>query len=82
MLINYFDVVKKNVCDYIPKIIITMLVKKTINDCDRQLIAKLYKEEKYEKLFELKTEQENKLHKIRVKIEEIKDILDALSKIV
>ena len=28
MLINYHSVVKKNICDYIPKIVITLLVKK------------------------------------------------------
>lgn len=26
MLFNYFEVVKKNMCDYIPKIILTLLV--------------------------------------------------------
>jgi hypothetical protein len=30
MLVNYHSVVKKNVCDYIPKIVITLLVKKSI----------------------------------------------------
>lgn len=29
----YFDIVKKNICDSIPKTIITFLVKATINRC-------------------------------------------------
>lgn len=81
MLINYFDVVKKNVCDYVPKIIITLLVKKTIQQCDRVLISKLYKEENLDKLFELKTEQENELQKIRDQIRDIEDLIKMIAKI-
>lgn len=44
MLINYHNVVKKNICDYIPKIIITLLVKKSIQDCETVLIRTLYKD--------------------------------------
>lgn len=42
MLFNYFEVVKKNVCDYIPKIILTLLVQKTLNECTTVLIERLY----------------------------------------
>ena len=81
MLINYYDVVKKNVCDYIPKIIITLLVKKTISQCDRVLISKLYKEDNLDKLFELKTEQENDLQKIRDQIRDIQGLLKMIARI-
>ena len=50
MLFNYFEVVKKNISDYIPKIILTLLVQKTIKNCETELIEKLYKPEKIEKL--------------------------------
>ena len=50
MLYNYFEVVKKNISDYIPKIILTLLVQKTIKDCETELIEKLYKPEKIESL--------------------------------
>jgi len=43
MLYDYFEVVKKNICDYIPKIILTLLVSKTLKLCERVLIEKLYK---------------------------------------
>lgn len=42
MLVNYHNVVKKNVCDYIPKIIITLLVKRTTEECETVLIKNLY----------------------------------------
>lgn len=50
MLFNYFEVVKKNVCDYIPKIIITLLFLKTFQMCQNVLIEELYKEEKISEL--------------------------------
>lgn len=50
MLINYHNVVKKNICDYIPKIIITLLVRKTIDDCEGVLIRSLYWESEIERL--------------------------------
>lgn len=79
MLKNYFNLVKKNICDYVPKIIITLLVKKTVNDCERVLISKLYREEKYGTLFEIKTEHETKLMKMKEKIKDIREILKVLS---
>ena len=45
MLFNYFEVVKKNICDYIPKIILTLLVNESISNCEKVLIQKLYKKE-------------------------------------
>lgn len=81
MLHNYFKLVKKNVCDYVPKIVITLLVKKTISDCERVLISKLYKEEKYDVLFQMKTEHENKLMRMKDKIADIKRISQLLAKL-
>lgn len=50
MLVNYHNVVKKNICDYIPKIIITLLVKKSIEDCETVLIKSLYWESEIDRL--------------------------------
>ena len=50
MLINYHNVVKKNVCDYIPKIVITLLVKKSTDDCETVLIKTLYRESEIDRL--------------------------------
>lgn len=48
MLYNYFEVVKKNVCDYVPKIILTLLVKSIMKECENTLIKNLYKEDTIE----------------------------------
>jgi dynamin 1-like protein len=50
MLVNYHNVVKKNICDYIPKIVITLLVKKTTEDCETVLIKNLYWESEIDSL--------------------------------
>ena len=52
LIVSYFNVVKKNVNDSIPKTIITMLVNQSKNICERELISELYKTEKFDYLFE------------------------------
>ncbi len=42
LIVSYFNVVKKNVNDSIPKTIITMLVNQSKNICERELISALY----------------------------------------
>ena len=59
MLYDYFEVVKKNICDYIPKIILTLLVSKTLKLCERVLIEKLYKPELIDELMKESEERIN-----------------------
>ena len=50
-LINvYFNIVRRNLIDYIPKTIITLLVNESVDNCDRELVSSLYKEDKVDEL--------------------------------
>lgn len=63
LIVSYFNLVKKNVCDSVPKTIITFLVNNVImifilqsrEICERELVAKLYKDDLVDDLL-----QENK----------------------
>jgi len=50
LITSYFNVVKKNICDTVPKTIISFLVNGSKNICERELVANLYREESYEEL--------------------------------
>jgi len=50
LIISYYKVVKRNICDSIPKSIITFLVNKTKNICKNELVAALYKDDLYDNL--------------------------------
>ncbi len=79
MLFNYFEVVKKNICDYIPKIILTMLVTKTIETCERELIERLYKPEKISQLLKESEESVVKKKELNAQIAQIKKCLKYLN---
>jgi len=60
-LINaYFNIVKRNLIDYIPKTIITLLVNESCDICDKELVTRLYKEDK---ISELLTKDDNLVKK-------------------
>jgi len=50
LIVSYFKVVKRNICDSIPKAVITFLVNKTKNTCKNELVASLYKDDLYDML--------------------------------
>ncbi|CAD8126124.1 unnamed protein product [Paramecium sonneborni] len=52
LLISYFNLVKKNICDSVPKTIITFLVNQSRNFCERELIGLLYKQELVDELLQ------------------------------
>lgn len=79
MLYNYFEVVKKNMCDYIPKIILTLLVQKTLSECSTVLIEQLYRKEQIVKLMKENDEVVKKKIDLNKKIETIKDSLKNLN---
>jgi hypothetical protein len=71
MIFNYFEVVKKNICDYIPKIVLTLLVKQTIDLCEREIVAVLYKPENVDGLLR---ENPDSVKRHRLLVDEIDDI--------
>jgi len=50
LIISYFNVVKKNINDSIPKTIVTFLVNHCRNSCEKILVSELYVEEEFEEL--------------------------------
>lgn len=79
MLFNYFEVVKKNICDYIPKIIFTLLVGKTIEMCETEIISSLYKPEEIDGLLKENSESENNRKILYSEISELKNCLNYLN---
>jgi hypothetical protein len=52
MLTSYYKLVKKNICDSVPKAIMTFLVYESEDILQSELIKSLYREEKLEELME------------------------------
>ncbi len=50
LIVSYFNVVKKNINDSIPKTIVTFLVNHCRNSCEKILVNSLYVEEQFERL--------------------------------
>ena len=50
LIVSYFNVVKKNVNDSIPKTIVTFLVNHCRNSCEKILVSNLYVEDQFEQL--------------------------------
>lgn len=50
LIVSYFNVVKKNVNDSIPKAIVTFLVNHCRNSCEKILVNNLYVEMQFEEL--------------------------------
>ncbi|KAL4502359.1 hypothetical protein ABPG72_011946 [Tetrahymena utriculariae] len=50
LIVSYFNVVKKNINDSIPKTIISFLVNRALNICERELVNSIYHEELFDNL--------------------------------
>ena len=81
MLGHYFDLVKKNICDYIPKIVLTLLVSKTIDSCEHTLIINLYQPEKIDRLLKLAEDSQAKMDHLLNELENMKECLKLLNNI-
>jgi dynamin 1-like protein len=47
LIVSYFNVVKKNINDSVPKTIVTFLVNHCRNSCEKILVNNLYVEEQF-----------------------------------
>jgi dynamin 1-like protein len=56
LLVSYFNIVRKNVLDAVPKAVMHFLVIKSKTDVQNDLVARLYKEELLEELLAESTE--------------------------
>lgn len=52
LITSYFNVVKKNVNDSVPKTVVTFLVNHCKNSCEKILVNNLYVESEFESLLE------------------------------
>jgi len=50
LITSYFGVVKKNINDSVPKSIITFLVNRSLQICERELVRNLYNEKQFDDL--------------------------------
>jgi hypothetical protein len=52
LIVSYFNVVKKNINDLVPKSIVTFLINESKNSCKNVLVTSLYKEADYDDLLD------------------------------
>lgn len=81
MLFNYFEVVKKNICDYVPKILFTLLVGKTIDICETEIISGLYRPEQIDGLLKENVEAGEQRKLLLTEIGDLKQCLKFLNSI-
>jgi dynamin 1-like protein len=46
----YFKIVKRNLIDYVPKTIITLLVNESCDNCEKELVSRLYSDDRINNL--------------------------------
>ena len=50
LIVSYFNVVKKNINDSVPKAIVTFLINESKNSCEKVLVSSLYRETDFDDL--------------------------------
>ncbi len=79
LIVSYFNVVKKNINDSVPKTIVTFLVNHCRNSCEKILVSNLYKEEKYESLLHEEEAVIGEREKLQKEIGVLKECLDSIN---
>lgn len=67
----YFKIVKRNLIDYVPKAIITLLVNDSCDIAEKDLVIKLYKEDNVEALMTQKSSIRDLKGKINGELESL-----------
>lgn len=82
MIINsYFNVVKKNIGDLVPKTIITFLINESKSTMERELISSLYKDELYDYLLEENSFIKDQRTELKKHIPILRDCMEAIDEI-
>lgn len=68
----YFNIVKRNLIDYVPKTIITMLVNESCDICERELVSRLYRDDKINNLLMRNPSMQSKQKDIEYNLEMLK----------
>lgn len=50
LIVSYFNIVKKNINDSVPKTIVSFLVNRSVNVAERELVSSLYKDDIFDDL--------------------------------
>lgn len=72
LITAYFKIVKRNLIDYVPKTIITLLVNESCDICEKELVSRLYSDDKINNLLMRNPSMQNKQKEIEYNLEMLK----------
>ena len=81
-IVSYFNVVRKNIADYVPKAIMYFMVNTIKDSIQRELVTQLYKEELFDTLLKEDEVIIEKRHNCHQYIRELRSILHQLDNLV
>jgi len=81
LLKSYFNIVRKNVKDKVPKSIMYFLVMRSKNQMQNELVKQLYKEEMIDKLLEEREDVAKQRNELNEKIKILTDAQRILSEV-
>jgi dynamin 1-like protein len=81
LISSYYQVVKNNISDSVPKTIITLLVNKSKNTCKNDLVASLYKDDGFDTLLAENSYIAQQREECRKTLKVLKDCMNVLVEI-
>jgi replication fork clamp-binding protein CrfC len=81
LLVSYFNIVRKNILDTIPKCIMYYLVNNSKNEMQNTIVTKLYKEDLLDDLLSEAPEIVEKRKRTRMKLKRLKNAKDILTQV-
>lgn len=79
LITSYFNVVKKNINDSVPKTVVTFLVNHCKNSCEKILVNNLYVENEFDHLLEEREYVIGQRERIRKEINTLKECLNLIN---